>query len=176
MDCQHISDMRAQIMEFLRLWMIGGWIISELRPFVSHKIFFGITPQKACIWGRKQCTLLYPAIMGPPGTSMPPGLPPTQTLPPPPFAQPQGGLHRTSYHMDAPSIQQLICHSIDTHTAVRQYILRSILLDPLYHFFLKINYFFLPSSFFEFTRTRFSSHLSTIYIWNASTSCSIPFQ
>ena len=39
------------------------------------------------------------------------------------------------------------------------------------------NKFFLPSfPFFEFTRTMFSSLLSTIYIWNTVMSCSIPFQ
>ena len=60
--------------------------------------------------------------------------------------------------------------------SVRESISRSILLDPLYLWFSKRNPFFLPSILFDFTGTRFSSLISTIHIWNASTRCSRPFQ
>ena len=42
--------------------------------------------------------------------------------------------------------------------------------------FLKRKFFFPPSSFFYYTRTRFSYFLSTICIWVTSTNCSIPFR
>ena len=48
--------------------------------------------------------------------------------------------------------------------------------SSLFFWFWKINSFFLPSPFFEFTITIFSSLLSTLYIINTSTGCSRPFQ
>ena len=89
--------------------------VGDMKPFVSHEIFFGIILHQARLWGSKQCTLLFPAIMGPPSPNMPPGLPQSQLPLLPPFAQPQGGLHETSYHLDASSIQQLIDHATSTH-------------------------------------------------------------
>ena len=44
MDCQHTSDMRTQALMFLRLFMLGGWRLNGMKPFVSHKILFGILP------------------------------------------------------------------------------------------------------------------------------------
>ena len=61
-------------------------------------------------------------------------------------------------------------------TAVRESTSRSIILNPLYFLVLE-NKVFLPSfSFFEFTRTMLSSHLSNICIYNTSTGYSRPFK
>ena len=49
--------------------------------------------------------------------------------------------------------------------SIRESISRSILLDLLYFWgFCERKYFFLPSPFFEFTITMFSSLLSALYI------------
>ena len=40
MDCQHTSDMRTQALMFLCLFMLVGWRINVVKPFVSHKILF----------------------------------------------------------------------------------------------------------------------------------------
>ena len=44
MDCQHTSDMRTQALVFLRLFMFDLWRLNFVKPFVSHKILFGILP------------------------------------------------------------------------------------------------------------------------------------
>ena len=116
MDCQHTSDMRTRAMMFLRLFMLGGWRINVVIPLVSHKIFFGMLPHQEHQWVIQQCTVLLPAIMGPPGPSIPIGL--TQAQPPlsPPFDQPQGGLYGNSYHMYASYIQHIIAHATAIQT------------------------------------------------------------
>ena len=101
MDCHHTSDMRTQALMFLRLFMLGGWRLNAVKPFVSHKLLSGMLPHQELQWGIQQCKVLLPAIMRPPGPSIPTGL--TQAQPPlsPPFAQSQGGLYWNSYHMYA---------------------------------------------------------------------------
>ena len=116
MDCHHTSDMRTQALMFLRLFMLGGWRLNVVKPFVSHKILFGMLPHQELQWVIQQCKVLLPAIMRPPGPSIPTCL--TQDQPPlsPPFAQPQGGLHGNSYHMYASEIQHIIAHATATQT------------------------------------------------------------
>ena len=116
MDCQHTSYMRTHALEFLRLCILVGLRISDVKPFVSHEIFFGVLPHQARLWGIKKYTVLFPVITGPSGPSMPPGLPQAQPPLPHTFSQPQGGLYRTSYHLYASSIQQLIVHATSTQT------------------------------------------------------------
>ena len=60
--------------------------------------------------------VFFPAIMGPPGTIMTPGLPQSHPQLPPPFSQPQGGPQVTSYHMGASAIQHLSAHGTATQT------------------------------------------------------------
>ena len=79
-------------------------------------ILFVITPHQARLWESKQCTVLLTAIMGPQGPIMPPDLPQSQPPLLPPFAQPQGGLHGTSYYLIASSTQHIISHATATHT------------------------------------------------------------
>ena len=64
MDCQHTSDMRTLALMFLRLFMLGGWRLNDVKPFVSHKILFGILPHQECHWVIQQCRVLVPGIMG----------------------------------------------------------------------------------------------------------------
>ena len=114
MDCQHTSDMHTQALMLLRLFMLGGWRLNVVKPFVSHKILFGMLPHQERQWEIQQCTVLLPAILWPSGPSIPTGL--TQAQPPlsPTFDQPQGGLHGNSYHMYASDIQHLIAHATAT--------------------------------------------------------------
>ena len=115
-DFQHISDMRTRAMMFLRLFMLGGWRLNVVKPFVSHKILSGMLPHQELQWVIQKCTLFLPAIMGPTAPSTPTGL--TQSQPPlsPPFAQPQGGLQVQYYHMYASDIQHIIAHATATLT------------------------------------------------------------
>ena len=46
MDCQHTYDMRTQALMFLRLFMLGGWRINVVKPFVSQIILFGMLPHQ----------------------------------------------------------------------------------------------------------------------------------
>ena len=115
-DCQHTSDMHTHALMFLRLCMLGGWKLSDVKTMVSHEILFGMLTHKSRLWGRHQCTLFFLAIIGPPGPCMPPGLTQAQPPLPPSYVKPQGGLNGTSSHLDSSYIQHLIVYATATQT------------------------------------------------------------
>ena len=114
MDCHHTSDMRTQALMFLRLFMLGGWRLNVVKPFVSNKILFGMLPHQERQWGIQQCTVLLPAIMGPPGPSIHTGFTQAQPQFSTPFSQSQEGFHGNSYHMYSSEIQDIIAHATAT--------------------------------------------------------------
>ena len=46
MDCQHTSNTPTRALMFLCLFLLGGWRINVVKPFVSHKILFGMLPHQ----------------------------------------------------------------------------------------------------------------------------------
>ena len=51
MECQQTSGMRTQALMFLRLFMLVVLRLNIVKPFVSHKILFGMLPHQERQWG-----------------------------------------------------------------------------------------------------------------------------
>ena len=54
MDCQQTFDMHNQALVFLHLFMLGGWRLNVVKPFVSYKILFGMLYHQERQWGIQQ--------------------------------------------------------------------------------------------------------------------------
>ena len=79
-------------------------------------------------------------------------------------------------HNEGSDIKNIFCDHVGLLWRTWIYLTEYLIRSSLFFGFWKRNFFFLPSPYFKFMRTMFYSLLSTLYIWNTSTSCSRSFQ